>query len=98
VAVEIVDYDNARGVLRHLGLRGRAQVRPMNPDLFRRLLTRYLGPRHDWNPWFIENVARPDDPAGRLVRLAPESTFTNDVSLFRTGPALATPREGDTPA
>jgi len=26
VAVEIVDYDNGRGVMRHLGLRGRASV------------------------------------------------------------------------
>lgn len=90
VAVEIVHYDNAGGILRHLGFRGRATVVPMDPALFRRLLTRYLGPEDRWNAWFIETVARTHDPAGRLIRLAPETTFTNDVSFFRTGPDLAT--------
>lgn len=90
VSVEIVAYDNAGGVLRHLGMRGRAEVRPMDPALFRRLLRRYLGPEEAWNPWFIEQVARIDDPDGRLIRLVPDSVFTNDVSYFRTGPALAT--------
>ena len=91
VAVEIVEYDNPRGILRHLGLRGQARILPMDPALFRRLLVRYLGPEEGWNPWFIRTVARPDDPDGRLIRLAPDSTFTNDVSFFRTGPDLARP-------
>jgi hypothetical protein len=90
VAVEIVHYDNASGILCHLGLRGRATVEPMDPALFRRLLTRYIGPPEGWNPWFIQTVARIDDPEGRLIRLSPDSIFTNDVSHFRTGPGLAT--------
>jgi len=91
VAVEIVQYDNRGGILRHVGLRGRATVMPMDPALFRRLLARYLGPDEAaWNPWFIDTVARIDDPAGRLIRLVPDSVFTNDVSFFRTGPDLAT--------
>jgi Uncharacterized stress protein (general stress protein 26) len=90
VSVEIVDYDNAAGRLRHLGLRGRATVEPMDPARFRRLLTRYLGPTPDWNAWFIDRIARIDDPEGRMIRLAPDSVFTNDVSYFRTGPDLAT--------
>lgn len=90
VAVEIVDYDNGRGVMRHLGLRGRATVERMDEALFRRLLSRYLGPdERDWNPWFVENVAQISNPDGRLLRLVPESVFTNDVSIFRTGPVLA---------
>ena len=89
VSVEIVDYANDAGRLRHLGLRGRATVEAMDTALFRRLLTRYLGAPETWNPWFIDTVARIDDPEGRLIRLVPESTFTNDVSYFRTGPALA---------
>lgn len=91
VAVEIVDYDNARGFMRHLGMRGAATVEPMDPALFRRLLQRYLGPEETQNQWFIDNVARIDDPKGRLIRLAPDSIFTNDVSFFRTGPVLAAP-------
>jgi len=91
-AVEIVHYDNAGGILAHLGLRGRATVEPMDPALFRRLLVKYLGPdERSWNPWFIETIARVDDPAGRLIRLDPASVFTNNVSYFRTGPDLAWP-------
>ena len=93
-AVEIVDYDNARGVLRHVGLRGRAEIVPMDVALFRRLLHRYLGPEPDWNPWFIREIAHIDHPDGRLIRLAPDSVFTNDVSFFRTGPDLARPAPG----
>ena len=90
VAVEIVDYDLAAGVLRHLGLRGRASVEPSDPARFRRLLARYLGPDPvRWNHWFVANVAKIDDPSGRMIRLEPSSVFTNDVSFFRTGPELA---------
>ena len=90
VAVEVVHYDNAPGILRHVGLRGRATVEPMDQALFHRLLARYLGPDPTaWNPWFVETVARVADPSGRLIRLVPDTVFTNDVSFFRTGPALA---------
>jgi hypothetical protein len=93
-AVEIVDFDTAAGVLLHLGLRGRATVGPMAPARFRRLLAKYLGPEAGWNPWFVENVAAIDDPVGRMIRLAPASVFTNNVSFFRTGPDLAWPVGG----
>jgi len=91
VSVEITDYDNTSGRLLHLGLRGRARIAPMDPHLFERLLLRYLGPRADWNSWFIEHIARIDDPDGRLICLTPESIFTNNVSFFRTGPDLYAP-------
>ena len=94
VAVEIVEFDRQAGVLRHLGLRGSATVEPLCPDRFRRLLVRYLGPAEGWNPWFIANVARIDDPEGRMIQLVPDSVFTNDVSFFRTGPELAGPPGG----
>jgi hypothetical protein len=90
VAVEIVDSDNAGGALRHLGFRGQATVEAMDTGPFRRLLTRYLGAPETWNDWFISEIARIDDPAGRVIRLVPDTTFTNDVSFFRTGPDLAT--------
>lgn len=95
VAVEIVRFDNPGGVLLHLGLRGKAEVLPMDGDLFRRLLDKYLGPdRSAWNPWFIDTIAAIDDLEGRLIRLVPASVFTNNVSYFRTGPALAWPAGG----
>ncbi|WP_224824597.1 pyridoxamine 5'-phosphate oxidase family protein [Cognatishimia sp. MH4019] len=90
-AVEIVDYDNAEGRLLHLGLRGQATITDMDAELFKRLLRKYLdADEANWNPWFIETVARIDDPDGRLIRLRPDSIFTNNVSYFRTGPKLAT--------
>ncbi len=92
-AVEIVHFDNVAGILLHLGLRGRASVEPMDAPRFRRLLARYLGPDESaWNPWFITHIAAIDDPAGRWIRLVPDSTFTNNVSYFRSGPDLAWPR------
>lgn len=91
-AAEIVDFDAERGILLHLGLRGEASVVPMDADRFRRLLARYLGPDPaGWNPWFIDTVACIDDPAGRMIRLKPDTIFTNNVSFFRTGPELAWP-------
>lgn len=92
-AVEIVRFNNPGGILLHLGFRGRASVEPMDAARFRRLLARYLGPDEAaWNPWFIDTIAAIDDPAGRWIRLVPDSTFTNNVSYFRTGPRLAWPR------
>ena len=93
VAVEIVDFERKAGKLLHLGLRGSAEVAPMDAGRFRRLLTLYLGDEAGWNPWFIENVAAIEDPDGRLIRLTPESTYTNNVSYFRTGPDLAWPEK-----
>lgn len=92
VAVEVVQFDPQRGVLLHVGLRGRAEIAPMDPALFRRLLAKYLGPDPGaWNPWFVDSVAKIEDPNGRLIRLLPESIFTNNVSYFKTGPELAWP-------
>ena len=65
-------------------------IEPMSRPRFERLLDKYLGPdRTQWNPWFIENVARIDAPDVRLIRLVPESVFTNNVSYFLTGPEVA---------
>ena len=94
-AVEIVHFDNPGGVLLHLGVRGVGQVLPMDAGRFRRMLAKYLGPdQAAWNPWFIANIAAIDDPDGRLIRLEPDSVFTNNVSYFRTGPELAWPQAG----
>ena len=89
-AVEIVHFDREDGILLHLGMRGAASIEAMHPALFERLLVNYLGPdRARWNAWFIENIARIDDKSGRLIRLEPQSFFTNNVSYFQTGPDLA---------
>lgn len=89
-AVEIVHFDVVQGVLLHLGLRGRAIVEKSDPQRFRRLLGKYLGDDQlKWNKWFIKNIARIEDENGRMIKLEPESFFTNNVSYFKTGPDLA---------
>ena len=86
-----MDYDNVEGRLLHLGLRGAATVTEMDAALFKRLLRKYLdADEANWNRWFIDTVARINDPEGRLIQLQPDSVFTNNVSYFRTGPKLAT--------
>lgn len=94
-AVEIVHFVNEEGVLLHLGLRGSASIEPICPDRFKRVLRKYLGDEARWNEWFIENIARIDDPGGRMIRLVPDSIFTNNVSYFRTGPDMAWPPAGE---
>ena len=89
-AVEVVHFNCEKGHLLHLGMRGSATIAPMDAPLFKRLLDKYLGAdRSQWNAWFIEEVARIDDPSGRLIRLDPDTFYTKNVSYFLTGPALA---------
>lgn len=90
-AVEITHFDNKAGILLHCGLRGSATIESNNPDLFRRLLHKYLGNESGWNPWFIENIAKIESPSGRMIKMIPDSIFTNNVSYFKTGPQLAWP-------
>lgn len=89
-ALGVVDFDPLAGILLHVGIRGRATIGPMDESRFRRLLARYLGPDEAaWNLWFLREIARIDDPAGRMARLAPDTLVAKNVSFFRTGPALA---------
>lgn len=90
-AVEIVHFDNAAGILLHCGLRGTATIEASSPARFHRLLLKYLGPREQWNDWFIDTIAKTEDPTNRMIKLVPASIFTNNVSFFRTGPDLAWP-------
>jgi hypothetical protein len=89
-AVEIVHFQATEGVLLHLGMRGKATVEYSDKARFKRLLKKYLGEDEvSWNDWFIDNVARIEDENGRMIKLSPESVFTNNVSYFKTGPDLA---------
>lgn len=92
-SVEIVHFDNERGVLLHVGLRGEASVEPDCQQRFRRLLKKYLGSEENWNDWFIQNIAKIDAPSSRMMRLKPDTIFTNNASFFKTGPDMAWPTE-----
>ncbi len=87
-AVGIVDYQLDRGILRHVGIRGVAEIRELDRARLHRLLYRYLG--HDaasWNSWFVENVV---DKLDLMVRITPQSVVAKNMSYFQSGPALAT--------
>jgi hypothetical protein len=64
----------------------------MSPPRFRRLLAKYLGPDEErWNAWFVDTIARIDDPDGRLIRLDPDERLHQQRLLLpdRPRPRLA---------
>lgn len=77
-AVGIVDFDRARGLVHHVGIRGRASVEPFDPERARRLLVRYLGgDQKAWDRRFQDTLADSDNV---LVRVVPGTVVTRDVS------------------
>lgn len=79
------------GILRHVGIRGQAEIRGLDEARLHRLLARYLGPeRTEWNAWFKANVVEPLD---LMIRLTPVSVVARDMSYFKTGPTLASTRK-----
>ncbi len=77
-AVGIVDFDPARGLVQHVGVRGRAAIVPFDRARARRLLRRYLGAEEGgWDPRFRATL---DDVANVLVRIEPETVVVRDVS------------------
>lgn len=89
-AIGIVEFDTARGILRHVGIRGYADIVPMDKERLCRLLERYLGPsRSEWNEWFRTQIVEPLDV---MICVTPQSTIARDMSYFKTGPDFATSR------
>lgn len=86
-AVSIVEFDVARGVLRHVGIRGDAEILALDHDRLQRLLARYLGADSaDWNPWFRANVIT---PLNLVIKIAPASVVARSMSYFKTDPDFA---------
>jgi len=80
-ALGIIDFDLERGFLQHVGMRGRGVVIPCDRRRLIRLLTRYLGPPTEWNPWFKESVIDKQDV---MVRFEPETIVARDQSYFKS--------------
>jgi hypothetical protein len=77
-AVGIVHFDRERGLVHHVGMRGRATIEPFDPQRAERLLSRYLiGSSDTWDPRFRDTLADPDN---LFVRFDPETVVTRDVS------------------
>ena len=86
-AVGVVDFNLQRGTLRHVGMRGTAEVTPLDKARLHRLLARYLGEDPaGWNSTFRRGVIETLD---LMVRFTPTSIVARDQSYF----SLASPRE-----
>jgi hypothetical protein len=79
-AVGVVDFDLQRGMLRHVGMRGTAEVTALDAARLRRLLARYLGedPAR-WSRTFTRDVV---DTLDLMVRFRPTSFVARDQSYF----------------
>lgn len=86
-ALSVVDFRVQKGVLRHVGIRGAANISAVNDQRLKRFVGKYLGSdANSWNPWFVKNIV---DPIDVMVAITPESIVAKDVSFFLTGPDLA---------
>lgn len=86
-AAGVVDFDLEAGILRHVGIRGTAQLSDIDSERLKRFVAKYLGKEsHQWNEWFVSNIVTPLDV---MVQIIPRSVVAKDVSFFKTGPHLA---------
>ncbi|MEF8775518.1 MAG: pyridoxamine 5'-phosphate oxidase family protein [Haloarculaceae archaeon] len=80
VDLAVVDFEAETGRVQHVGMRGRASVRPHDPARAERLLQRYLGPEKA--TWDQERFGDPREWDERMVMLEiePETVVARDQS------------------
>ncbi|MFC7176127.1 pyridoxamine 5'-phosphate oxidase family protein [Halosegnis marinus] len=84
-AVGVVDSEPERGLIQHVGVRGRATVEPFDRERAERLYARYLGPDVErWDARFSTYIRDPP-PTAALVRVEPETVVARDQS-YRPAP------------
>ena len=77
-AIGIVKFDRTKGLVQHVGFRGRARLEPQDEERMKRLLKRYLGEElSQWDARFREIL---DDADHIFVRFAPETAVVRDQS------------------
>ena len=83
-ALGIVDWNLATGLCHHVGMRGRAEVLPFDPEVARTIFRRYFGPdESDWDSRFANLF---DGSAKlELVRFTPDTVVVRDQSYRPTG-------------
>ncbi len=81
-AIGIVDWNPTTGMLHHVGLRGAAEVVPLDLTIARTIFRRYFGPNEEsWDPRFEDVFAA--DSSLEMVRFVPESAVLRDQSYRR---------------
>ena len=82
-ALGIVDWNLATGLSQHVGIRGRAEVLPLDPAMARTIFRRYFGPDEaDWDRRFDDVLT--GDPALEVIRIVPETVVVRDQSYKPT--------------
>lgn len=76
--VAVVDFDATSGRVHHVGMRGRAELVPLDPGRTEQLLRTYLGDDPDqWDPRFVDL----DPDRWSFVRFRPETVVARDQSF-----------------
>lgn len=76
-ALGIVDFDISKGVVQHVGFRGRASLEPHDRDRMEKVFTRYMGEPKRWDFRFVEIL---DDLDYIFIRLEPDTVVVRDQS------------------
>jgi hypothetical protein len=78
-ALGIVDWDLATGRSHHVGIRGRAEVRPFDSEMARTIFRRYFGPdERNWDRRFDDVFT--GELGLEMVRITPETVVMRDQS------------------
>jgi hypothetical protein len=77
-AIGIVDFDRTKGLVRHVGFRGRGQVLGHDKQRMIRLMSRYFGGQFEnWDLRFVKIL---DDFDFIFIRFEPETAVVRDQS------------------
>lgn len=80
-AIGVVEFDLEKGVLKHVGVRGKAELTEVDQGRLNRFGSKYLGAdQKEWNPWFIDKIVT---PLTVMVKITPQSVVAKDVSFFK---------------
>lgn len=86
-AMGIVDFDLEKGILKHVGIRGVAELAEVDKERLNRFVSKYLGSNSaKCNDWFMANIV---GTLNVMTQVIPKSIVAKDVSFFKTGPMLA---------
>ena len=76
-ALGIIDFNISKGLVQHVGFRGRARIEPHDSDRMKRVFSRYMGEPMQWDSRFVEILS---DPEYIFVRLEPDTAVVRDQS------------------
>ena len=76
-ALGIVDFDISKGMVQHVGIRGRASLEPHDRARMEKIFSRYMGELGQWDSRFVKIL---NDPNYIFIRLEPHTVVVRDQS------------------